>query len=181
MLVDQVDNQCLNGSAAEGGEDGKLRGLLAILGDPADPAAGEIDWAGYNSALVEHVDGLFAVDQMGVRALVGSETYRHMAGKFRATESNESFAAYAARVFGGVRASRRIAAPAGNVQQAVIRRSNPAGDAVAVMPHWNAITIRDIYSGAAEGEVIVSALMLVGDVVVLRPGAFVQDSFRLKA
>ena len=175
-LSNSLDNHALNGSATG---DGTINGLLNILGDPAVPAANAETWARYNAALAGHIDGLFAVDQLGVRALVGPQTYRHMASQFRATESNESFAAYAARVFGGVRATRRIANPSSEVQQAVIRRTNPAGDSVAVMPHWNSITIRDIYSGATEGEVVVTAIALVGDVTVLRSGAFVQDSFRV--
>ena len=36
--------------------------------------------------------------------------------------------------------------------------------------------IRDPYTGARKGEVSLTALMLVGDVIVLRGGAFVQDS-----
>ena len=83
---------------------------------------------------------------------------------------------------GGVRTSRRIGAPASNVQQAIIRRANPAGDRVAVMPVWQGLElIRDPYTGAGKGEVVVTAMMLVGDVVVLRSGAFVQDSYRLAA
>ena len=76
--------------------------------------------------------------------------------------------------------SGRIAAPSGNVQQAIVRRDNPVGDTVAVMPTWQGLQlIRDPYSQSQKAEVIVSATMLVGDVVVLRGGAFVQDSFRV--
>ena len=39
--------------------------------------------------------------------------------------------------------------------------------------------VRDPYSQASKGETIITAVMLVGDVVVLRGGAFVQDSFRV--
>ena len=82
---------------------------------------------------------------------------------------------------GGLRVSQRIADPASNIQQAIVRRANPLNDAVAVMPVWagGLQLIRDPYSGAAKGETVVSGVMLVGDVVVLRSGAFVQDSFRL--
>lgn len=34
------------------------------------------------------------------------------------------------------------------------------------------LTIRDVYSGAREGHVSVTAFMLVGDAVVLRPGVY---------
>ena len=81
---------------------------------------------------------------------------------------------------GGVRTSRRIAAAAGNIQQAIVRRANPAGDRVAVMPVWEGLQlIRDPFTAARKGEVTVTGLMLVGDVIVLRGGAFVQDSYRL--
>ncbi|WP_419942791.1 hypothetical protein [Candidatus Palauibacter sp.] len=179
VLTDELDDQVLNGSAASGGEDGKIRGLLGILTDPAAPAAGAETWARYNTALTDAIDGLFSVDAMSIRALVGPHTYRHMAQQFRASESNESFAAYWARIGGGVRATRRIADPASNIQQAVVRRGNPMGGRVAVMPAWDSMTIRDVYSGAGKGEIVVTAFMLVGDVVVLRGGAFLQDSFRL--
>ena len=48
------------------------------------------------------------------------------------------------------------------------------------MPVWEGLTlIRDDITGAKKGEIVITGLMLVGDVIVLRPGAFVQDSFRL--
>ena len=83
---------------------------------------------------------------------------------------------------GGLRTSRRLPDPAANIQQAIIRRANPAGDRVAVMPVWDGLElIRDPYTGAGKGEIVVTGLLLVGDVVVLRGGAFVQDSYRLAA
>ena len=61
-----------------------------------------------------------------------------------------------------------------------MRRNNPAGDRVAVMPTWQGLElIRDPYSGAAKGEVVVTGVVLMGDVVLLRSGCFVQDSYRL--
>ena len=50
----------------------------------------------------------------------------------------------------------------------------------AVMPVWSSLElIRDQYSAAGKGEVVVTGIMLVGDVVLLREDAFVQDSYRL--
>lgn len=178
VMGDAIDNQCLNGS---GSGDGTINGLLNILTDPSAPAANAETWARYNTAFASQIDGLFAVDEEGVRYLVGEETYRHMAQQFRATESNESWTAYAKRFYGGVRATRRMPDASSNVQQCVVRRTNPAGDRVAVMPHWTGfdLEIRDHYTAANKREVVVTAIALVGDVVVLRSGAFVQDSFRL--
>ena len=132
--------------------------------------------------MLSHVDGTFATDRKGVRALVGAATYRQMGGAFRSAETDLAALDYLAEKFGGVRLSNRIPAAASNVQQAIIRRSNPAGDRVAVMPVWEGLQlIRDEVTGAKKGEIVVTGLMLVGDVIVLRTGAFVQDSFRVAA
>ena len=177
VLSDALDAQAINGS---GTGDGTLNGLLNILTDPTAPAANAETFARYISAAAGHVDGLFSVDLGGVRQLVGVQTYGHMAGAFRANEDATTAEAWLMARTGGVRTSRRIAAPASNIQQAIIRRANPMGDRVAVMPVWNGLQlIRDPYTGARKGEVGLTALLLVGDAIVLRGGAFVQDSYRL--
>ena len=177
VLSDALDAQAINGS---GTGDGTLNGLLNILTDPTAPAANAETFARYISAAAGHVDGLFSVDLGGVRQLVGVQTYGHMAGAFRANEDATTAEAWLMARTGGVRTSRRIAAPASNIQQAIIRRANPMGDRVAVMPVWNGLQlIRDPYTGARKGEIGLTALLLVGDAIVLRGGAFVQDSYRL--
>lgn len=99
------------------------------------------------------MDGLYAVDLMGVRQLVGPATYRHAAGMFRASEDSMTAEGWLMSRTGGVRTSRRVADPTGNVQQAIVRRANPAGDRVAVMPTWQGLElIRDVYSGAPKGR-----------------------------
>ena len=99
-----------------------------------------------------HIDGLFATDPAGVRALVGPHTLRHMAATFATNDDSVSAYAHLAGQFGGVRATRRIADPAVNIQQAIIRRTNPAGDRVAVAPVWGGVElIRDPYTGAGQG------------------------------
>ena len=179
VLSDELDKQAINGS---GTGDGTVNGLLAILTNPSAPAANAETFARYVAAAASHVDGLFAVDLGGVRQLVGVKTYGHMAGAFRANEDSTTAEGWLMDRTGGVRTSRRIAAPASNIQQAIVRRANPAGDRVAVMPVWQGLQlIRDPYTDARKGEVTVTGLMLVGDVIVLRGGAFVQDSYRLAA
>ena len=176
VLSDALDGQLANGSNA----DGQLNGLLLQLGDPADPAANAEDFARYVAAFADHVDGLFATMPRDVRALVGPHTLRHMVSTFATNEDATSAYSYLSREFGGVRATRRIADPAANIQQAIIRRANPAGDRVAVAPVWMGLELlRDPYTAADKGEIIVTGTALVGGVVLLRSGAFVQDSFRL--
>jgi hypothetical protein len=179
VLADALDDQAINGS---GSGDGTINGLLNILADPGAPAAGAETFARYVSAAAAHVDGLFAVDLAGLRQLVGVQSYGHMAGTFRANEDSMTAEGWLTSRTGGLRTSRRLAAPAGNIQQAIVRRANPLGDRVAVMPVWDSLEIiRDQYTSAPKGEIVVTGTVLVGDVVVLRPGAFRQESYRLAA
>ena len=182
VLSDALDNQAINGS---GTGDGTINGLLAILSDPSAPAANAEDFARYVAASASHVDGLFAVDLAGIRQLVGVQTYGHMAGVFRANEDSMTAEGWLTDRTGGVRTSRRIAAPPttgtdANIQQAIVRRANPAGDRTSVMPVWDGLElIRDPYTSAGKGEIVITGIMLVGDVVLLREDAFVQESYRL--
>ena len=123
------------------------------------------------------------MDESGIRALVGPHTYRHMAASLRSgNAADQTFSQFWRSNGGGVRATRRIADPASNIQQAIIRRSNPAGDRVAVAPVWMGLEIiRDPYTDAPKGQIVVTGTVLVGGVVLLRSDAFVQDSFRLAA
>ena len=177
VLSDALDNQAINGA---GTADGTLNGLLAILGAATAPAANAETFARYVAAAASHVDGLHAVDLSGMRQLVGVGTYGHMAGTFRANEDSTTAEGWLTQRTGGLRTSRRIAAAASNIQAAIVRRANPAGDRAAVMPAWGGIEIvRDNITSVSKGEIVITALMLVGDVILLRSGCFVADSYRL--
>ena len=177
VLSDEIDKLVINGS---GTGDGAINGLLAILDNPTAPVADQETFARYVAAAASHVDGLFAVDLSGIRQLVGVATYAHMASAFRSNNDSMTAEGFLMDRTGGVRTSRRIAAARSNIQQAIVRLSNPAGDRVAVSPVWNGIElIRDNITGAGKGEIVVTGLLLMGDVVILRPGCFVQDSYRL--
>lgn len=179
VLSDALDGQLLNGN----GTRPNLNGLFQQLTDATAPAANAETFARYSAAFASHVDGLYATVPTEVRMLVGPHTMRHMAGTFATNEDATSAYAHLMAAFGGVRASRRIGDPASNVQQAVVRRGNPAGDRVAVAPVWMGLElIRDVYGdNASKGQVTVTATALVGGVVLLRSGVFVEDSFRLAA
>ena len=178
VISDEFDKQAVNGTGA----DPNLNGVLKQLTDPSAPAANAETFARYAAAIASHIDGRFATMPGDVRALVGPHTIRHMASTFGGANSDRSAYSYLSQEFGGVRATRRIADPANNIQQAIIRRTNPAGDRVAVAPVWGGVElIRDPYTEAKKGQIIVTAIMLVGGVVMLRKDAFVQHSFRLAA
>ena len=183
VVSDEFDKQLISGDNVSP----NLDGLLRQLTDPDAPAAAAETFGRYATAFASHIDGLFAAVPSDVRALVGPHTLRHMAATFATNDDAVSAYSHLMTQYGGVRASRRIAAPPStgddaNIQPAIIRRTNPAGDRVAVAPIWAGLELlRDPYTSANKGEIVVTAIMLVGGVVMLRDGAFVQDSFRLAA
>ena len=183
VVSDEFDKQLVNGD----NQSPNLNGLFQQLTDPDAPAAGAEDFGRYATAFASKIDGLHAAVPAGVRALVGAETLRRMAATFATNDDSTSAYMHLMTQYGGVRASRRIAAPPSsgddaNIQQAIIRRTNPAGDRVAVAPVWGGLELlRDPYTAANKAEIIVTAILLVGGVVILRDGAFEQASFRLAA
>ena len=176
VLSDALDGQILNGDNT----DANLNGLFNQLTNAPAPGANAETFARYVAALASHIDGLFATTQQDVRALVGPHTYRHAASVFATNDDSMSASTYLMEKYGGVRASRRIADPVNDIQQAVIVRRNPAGDRVGVAPVWSGLElIRDAITGAGKGEIVVTGLAMVGGVVLLRSGVYVEDSFRL--
>ena len=174
VLSDAVDGQVVAGS----GTAPNLNGITTQLTEATAPAAGVETFDRYVAATASHVEGLYASSLSDVRMLVGPHTYRHAAATFRGTDGETSAQTYLASHAGGFRASRRIADPASNVQAAIVRRAAPGR--VAVSPVWEGVElIRDPYTAASTGETILTVLLLAGGVAILRPAAFVADSFRL--
>ena len=174
VLTDTVDAQVIAGD----NQAPNLNGINTQLTDAAAPAAGVETFDRFISAAASHIEGLHAVSMADIRLLVGAHTYRHAAATFRGANGETSAQTYLASHTGGFRASRRIADPDTNVQAAIVRRSAPGR--VAVAPIWQGVElIRDPYTAASTGETILTVLLLMGGVAILRPAAFVQDSFRL--
>ena len=121
-------------------------------------------------------DGVHGYTLGDLRTLAGKQTYQAMvSGYFDATAV--STASYLDTYTGGVRMSDRIPMVGGaSAQVGIVRLGMRTMCAVSVV--WGGVTlIRDIYSGAASGEIVVTALQLIGDVHVLRDGSFAEVSF----
>ena len=169
-LSNAVEEQLLNGD----GVAPNINGLLQRLTDPT--AASTKDTPGsYVSTVAGSLDGVHGYTLGDLRTLAGKATYQAMAsGYFDSTAV--SVASYLDTYTGGVRMNDRIPAVASDVQAGIVRLGMRPMCAVSVV--WGGVTlIRDIYSGAASGEMVVTALQLIGDVHVLRSGAFAQVSF----
>ena len=86
---------------------------------------------------------------------------------------------------GGLMTNIRMPDPVSNIQQAILYRKGRSmmGGAgamrTAVCPHWNMISIDDIYSGSASGERFFTMHILVGDVILVQPDAYSQIAFQV--
>ncbi len=168
-LSNAVEEQILNGD----GQAPNITGLLERLTDPT-AAMEKYDPETYVSTIAGSLDGIHGYTLGDLRTLAGKATYQAMAsGYFEATAV--SVASYLDTYTGGVRMSDRIPGDS-SAQAGIVRLGMRPMCAVSVV--WGGVTlIRDIYSGAASGEIVVTALQLIGDVHVLRDGSFAEVSF----
>ena len=168
-LSNAVEEQILNGD----GQAPNINGLLKRLATPDEAMEKNIPGT-YVSTIAGSLDGVHGYTLGDLRTLAGKQTYQAMAsGYFDATAV--SVASYLDTYTGGVRMSDRIPV-ASNAQPGIVRLGMRPMCAVSVV--WGGVTlIRDIYSGAASGEIVVTALQLIGDVHVLRDGSFAEVSF----
>ena len=169
-LANAVEEQLLNGD----GSAPNIKGILKRLADP-DAQAAKNTAATYVSTIVGALDGIHGSTLKDLRALAGKATYQAMAGAFF-DKTAVSAASYLDSNTGGVRMTDRLAAPAANVQAGIVRVGMRPWCAVSAL--WGGVSlIRDIYSGAGKGEIVVTALQLISDVHVLRDEAFAEVSF----
>ena len=96
-----------------------------------------------------------------------------------------SAAAYAMSATGGFWTNKRMPDAVSTVQQAILYRKGRSmmGGAgamrTAVCPHWNEISIDDIYSGSAQGERYFTMHVLLGDVILVQPDAYAQVAYKV--
>lgn len=184
-LSDELDKQGLNGDGAAP----NLAGLFRRLTDPAAPGAGVVTFDGFVDAFADGIDGLWAATVKQVGIVAGVDTYKLSAKTFRDAVGQDlgdkAFADYAMEHFGGWWTNKRMPATDANIQQAILYRmgrSLMGGSEMirtAVCPHWGEVVIDDVYSGSGKGERYFTAHVLLGDVIVVQPDAYVQVSFRV--
>ena len=160
VISDQLDVQILNGN----GTAPNLAGVFQATADVAAETTVDV-FADYTTKMTSVVDGLHAVGVGDVRALVSVETYRHSMSLWN-TDETMLIGEHVMRLYGGWRATRRITAT-GGVATAIARRGMEAGMVKA--PVWSGMElIRDPYTDAPSGEVIITATALVGGLAFCR-------------
>ncbi len=184
-LSDELDDQVINGDGAAP----NLAGIFERLANPSAPGATVAAFDDFVTTFAGGIDGLWANTIKEVAIVAGVDTYRLSAQTFRdiatADLGDKAFADYAMQHFGGFWTNKRMPAKASHVQQAILYRkgrSMMGGSGAmrtAVCPHWNEISIDDIYSGSAKGERYFTMHVLLGDVILVQPNAYAQVAFRV--
>ena len=162
-LADKLDQQILNGS----------NGLFNGTNLANHNVSAVSDFAHYRSELVYgRVDGTWANMVTELKILMGSATYAHASGIYRANNADDAALDVLMMKTGGVKVSAHVAAVASNKQNAVIRLGMRR-DMVA--PVWDGVTlIPDEVTKAANGQIVITAVMLYA-VKILRPGGFYKQ------
>ena len=184
-LSDELDDQAINGN----GTAPNLTGMFERLTDPSAPAATVAAFDDFVAAFAGGIDGLWSNTIKEVAIVAGVDTYRLSARTFRdiatADLGDKAFSDYAMGMYGGWWTNRRMPATDNHIQQGILYRmgrsmlGGMAGMRTAVCPHWNEISIDDIYSGSAQGERYFTMHVLLGDVILVQPDAYAQVAFRV--
>ena len=179
VLSEELDDQAINGD----GQSPNLSGIFKALTDPSNPTD-TVDFDAFVAAFAGGVEGLWANTLKDVSIVCGPASYRKSAQVFRDVGTNNghrgdiSFADYAMEKFGGWWTNKRMPDAASNIQQAILYRKGRSMR-TAVCPHWNEISIDDIYSGSAQGERFFTMHVLLGDVLLVQPDAYAQVAFKI--
>ena len=180
VMSAELDDQVINGD----GQAPNLSGLFQALTDAANPAA-VADFDTFLATFAGGVEGLWASTLKDVGIVCGPATYQLSAKAFRDVGNANghrgaiAFSDYAAAHTGGWRTNARMPNAASNIQKGILHRKGRTGVRTAVCPHWGALSIDDVYSGSASGTRYVSFHVLLGDVLVIQPGAYAEVAYKL--
>ena len=122
------------------------------------------------------VDGRYAPTAKSIKVLMGSAGYAHAGSVYRGDQSQESAVDRLMTIGGGVRVSAHVPAVTSTKQQTIVRLG-ARRDMVAGL--WQGVTILvDEISRAKQGEIVITAVMLVG-VKILRAGGFYKAEVKV--
>lgn len=149
------------------------------LTNPANPAA-VVTFQTLKDGMEALVDGRYSMATDELRLLVGAATYQKFGKEYLASkagaQTEEDGNEMLRRRLGGYRVSAHIPAATGEIQPAIVARGTHRA---AVVPTWQGVALlRDPYSRANEGEVVVTATMLTG-FAMLRQDAAKRVEFKL--
>lgn len=142
-------------------------------GTKLDIASQATSWPFAVGSVAALVDGIYAQERSETRMVLPLQIYNRLAAIFNQTDV--AALDYMENVSGGVRGTPRLAyAAATGVGNGLAGRARHEG---AIVPIWNAIRfIRDEVTQAANGQVVLTAVMLVGH-ATRRPAKYAKINF----
>ena len=185
VLSDELDDQAINGAGGNSGAD--LNGIFHRLTAPTAPTA-VATFDDFAAAHAGGCDGLWANSIKDVSIVVGPASYVLASKTFQSATNYKgelSAASYAMTHTGGFWTNKRMPDAVSTIQQGILYRkgrSMMGGSGAmrtAVCPHWNQVSIDDVYSGSAKGERYFTVHVLLGDVILVQPDAYAQIAFKV--
>ena len=167
VLSDELDDQMINGD----GSSDDLTGIFERLTDPSAPAAAVETWTRFLAIQSGGIDGLWATELEHIAMVVGCRFLSALRRNIpREPTPRNRAASYLKRMGAGYWTNSRMPATAAHIQQGILCRKGPAGDADSgVSPTWGSLSIDDIHTGARKGERYFTVSAIVGDVILVQP------------
>ena len=163
-LADGLDKEILSGT------DGLFTGTN--LANNAQTTNDTFD--SYLSNLVwNQIDGRYAAMTSDLAMVVGTATYKDVGQTYRNTSVDRSALDRIMELTSGVRVSAHVPVPDTNRQNVVIRRGMSE---TAVVPVWDGIRlIPDEITKAANGQIVITAIMLFAMKVLRKNGGLIKQ------
>ena len=174
QVANSFDNQVINGD----GSAPNLDGFINQLTDAAAPATGVEDFARWVAIAASMVDGRWAIRLSEVASVWNAAAFVQAASVFRGN-NGDTAATYLNTMTGGFYANSRMPATASNIATGIGARLGQPGIARAVVLSWGRIEVDDIYSGAPSGLRHITLSVIVGDLLLVQPDAYVELKARV--
>ena len=186
-LRDQFDAQIVSGD----NNSPNLNGVLTQFPVTAPTTNVVTTFAEVASGTAPFLDGTYAESFEQVRLVMSPRVAHYLKALFRGTATEDDAYSWLMRTFGGITVSGRAPVFAAvNHATAGTRRAAGGGlwavrtrvPALAYAPIWSGVQlVRDEITGAKKREVTVTAFMLVGGVVIVRPTAYTVTTIKTAA
>ena len=168
VLSDEMDNQIINGNGTSPNVSGFLHELPA-----AAVATAVTDWNAYLTLFTSMVDGLNAYNLSDITSIMGSHSFQYLSTLFRTGAADngprDSALDYVAAKVGAQSVSSRVPTITNGQVNLAALTSYPGRNAVA--PVWRGFDLlRDPYTAANRGQVVLNAIMLWNFKIVRETG-----------
>ena len=163
LLTSAADEVVINGKASNPDFDGLFDAATDVARPSADQGYGAV-----RSHVLTHVDGRYAYGPGDLRIAIGSTTYGLMEGLYQSNGDISVYESLMAKL-GALVVSNRMpnATNSNKSQKGLLVLSGGGGPPRFEVPVWNRLAlVRDEYTAAKKGQVVLTVNMLLGAPVV---------------